>query len=425
MGDAAERKEDRLTQRLQAFLDRNPEAGLRHQEDEHAVVRPWGDEAMELAVDGEDDPLVDALNTVRLPPRFTAIWHEDAKAVEVIYTAIGVDSELRGRDFQFRFKGRDYRCAFEASSPTLILIALAWHPIGPSLTEHRNLDSFHFYEHTLKHQLPDSALEEGELISFWVYGAPSYEEDAMVELVRHINFHMKYFDRKVPRIVIHSRLQRPSENVTRDRYPTGVFPHKIGAKTINPYLLSLWESASQGDTLLRFLHYYQILEYAGFYYVENDILWSIKRLISAPDAPSKPQDTARKILDTMVADNVHEAQKIKEVLKACIDPVALWSEIEMESESFGGGTVLDGGFVMPEVVTKGMMLDQFEKDWVEKFSTALRNIRNALAHSREKRQATTITPTPRNREQLVPWLAPLSYAAASVMLYANLGMDDD
>ena len=425
MEDAVKREEDRLRERLQTFLDRNPEAGVRHQEDDCAVVRPWGDEAMELAIDGEDDPLIDALNAVRLPPRFTAIWHDDAKALEVIYTAIGVDSELRGRDFQFRFKGRDYRCAFEASSPALTLTALAWHPTGPSLTGHRNLDSFHFYEHTLKHQLPDAALQEGEPISFWIHGAPSYEEDAMVELVRHVNFHMKCFDRKMPSIVIHSRSQISPSSVVLSRYPTGDFPPKIAAKTINPYLLSLWESASQGDTLLRFLHYYQILEYAGFYYVENEMLWSIRRLIAAPDAPSKTESTARKILDTMVADNVHEAEKLKEVLRACIEPVTLWKEIEVEPDSFGGGIVLDGGFIMPEVFSKGMTLEQFEKDWVEKFSAALRKIRNALAHSRERRQATTITPTPRNREQLVPWLGPLSYSAASVMLYANLGIDDD
>ena len=74
--------------KLQPFLSRNPEADVRAGEREPSVSGLWGEEAIEIPLRSDDDKLLEALNAVRLPPRFTAIWHEDKKEFEVIFTVV-------------------------------------------------------------------------------------------------------------------------------------------------------------------------------------------------------------------------------------------------------------------------------------------------------------------------------------------------
>src|SRR6476620_9648041 len=55
------------------------------------VSQPWGDRSVALYIsDEEDDPdrraLADALNSVILPKRLTALYHIDQKVLEVIWT---------------------------------------------------------------------------------------------------------------------------------------------------------------------------------------------------------------------------------------------------------------------------------------------------------------------------------------------------
>ena len=73
-----------LRAKLQPFLARNPEADVRTVERETFVSRLWGEEAIEIPLHNDDEELFEALNAVRLPPRFTAIWHDDTKTFEVI-----------------------------------------------------------------------------------------------------------------------------------------------------------------------------------------------------------------------------------------------------------------------------------------------------------------------------------------------------
>ena len=421
MEEAGRTLESDLRAKLQPFLIQNPESDIEVKNKVPVIARPWGDDTIELRVPEESEFLVDALNAVRLPPRFTAIWHEDNKEFEIIFTAMPIEEELQSRGFEFRFGDHDYKCAFGLASQRLRSIALASRPLGPpSQTNYRNLQSFHILEHS-QEKHPDSRSEQyGDPTSFWISGIKEYNESYLIELARILNFYMGYFDRESPRILVHdvpARLRHPHP----ERYPSGEFPEIIQSRDIDQHLLSLWESASfpGGDVFLRFIHYYQILEYAAFYYVRDDLMQTIQRVLTAPDSAARPQAAARQILEAMVAERAQDETKITEVIRRCVDPDELWRELDNNRKAFSESVAMDGGFQLPAIMSASESLNDFKATWYSRYPSALQRIRNALVHARESRQSTMIAPTRSNQEMLLPWLGPLSLAAARVMVYSN------
>ena len=94
MDTLGEAQANYLRAKLQAFLSRNPEAEVRTGEREPSVIGPWGEESVEIPLHSDDEELFEALNAVRLPPRFTAIWHEDTIEFEVIFTVLEKENHL-------------------------------------------------------------------------------------------------------------------------------------------------------------------------------------------------------------------------------------------------------------------------------------------------------------------------------------------
>ena len=124
---------DELRERLQSFLIQNPETDIAPGLDGPAIKTPWGDESLELRLSPVDSSLIDTLNSVILPLRFSALWHEDSKALEIIYTAVPYDADLNERNFRFRFRDHDYSCSFETRKQQTDIyrsgIRSAW-PVG-------------------------------------------------------------------------------------------------------------------------------------------------------------------------------------------------------------------------------------------------------------------------------------------------------
>ncbi len=147
MDTLGEAQANYLRAKLQAFLSRNPEAEVKIGEPDPSVVRPWGEDSIEIPLSSDDDVLCEALNAVRLPPRFTAIWHEDTSDFEVIFTVLEKENRLLRRSFEFRYKGAHYQCSFGPSSTRLRAIARRARLAGrPSTSDYRNLLPFFRYE---------------------------------------------------------------------------------------------------------------------------------------------------------------------------------------------------------------------------------------------------------------------------------------
>jgi hypothetical protein len=155
-----------------------------------AITRPWGDESIQIRLPLDPAPLVNALNNIHLPERFTALWHDDTKEFEVIFTAYplrGPFSGLENRAFTLEHNGRIIACKYGQSSDALLMIAEHFTPIGMmTATFFRNLlfmKSFILAEKGQGVKIPDS-----KPISFWIKGIESWNEDIVLDLVNHLNF---------------------------------------------------------------------------------------------------------------------------------------------------------------------------------------------------------------------------------------------
>lgn len=150
---------DSARDRLATFLANNPASTvevIQIATEFVAVKAPWGDRSMALQVSGDD--LIDALNNVQLPERYTAIWHVDSKLLEVIFTPYPIPSEIADRAFAFKHNNLNCECSFGDSSERLLLIADNFRPIGASATSFRNLPAFRQYLRARKDktQIPGS-----------------------------------------------------------------------------------------------------------------------------------------------------------------------------------------------------------------------------------------------------------------------------
>lgn len=408
--------------RLQAFLTRNPEAEIRTAGLEPIVCRLWGEDDIEIPIPIEDVELFEALNAVRLPPRFTAIWHEDTKEFEVIYTVLTSNDPILQRRFVFLFRERRYNCSFEPSSTRLLTIAQRARSSSSRnrpLSYLRNLQFYYRYLQTSKESPESDYVKEQRPTSFWIRGIDTYDDDQVEDLVRSLNFYMYYFDRRTPRILINEEPVRPRRFVSMHPQRIDPFPETLSGQDIDRHLLLLWETAHIGDPFLRFLHYYQILEYAGFYHVRSQVRREVERALVAPETLSRPDKAALRIVNAISADRRPDNDKINAMVYDCVDVEEMWEVLQGSLEDFSEDVVMDGGFRLPALVSANANYEEFRQSW-KQFPIQLHKVRNALVHARESRQSTTIAPTPANRARLFPWLLPLSETAVRVMLYSRL-----
>lgn len=76
-----------LEQELATFFEKNPESDYDGDANSGSIIQPWGDDTVELAISNANDSLIGTLNSVYLPPHFTAILHLDSQDLEIIWGA--------------------------------------------------------------------------------------------------------------------------------------------------------------------------------------------------------------------------------------------------------------------------------------------------------------------------------------------------
>lgn len=327
---------------------------------------------------------------------------------------------VRSRSFAYQFKQHPYQCAFAPASEALTQIALCTRSLGPaSDANYRNLTSIRQFLKLRERPEGDSISKSYEVTSFWIRSCP-LPDDELVVLSKTLNFYMRYFDRATPVIVIHA----PSEPTTpfiKRRYARDTFPKGISAKVLDSFLLSLWEAASSStEQARRFVSFYQILEYAGFYYIRETVSRDLKRILGAPDITDQYREAVKDILDIMVDERQDDESKIDAVASQFVKPSHIWPDIEKNIAFFSQDTIFEGGLVIPKLVVQTWTCNDFETAWHPKLITALRQIRNALVHAREKRASKCIMSTRANQRLLGPWCLLIENIASQLMIYGDL-----
>lgn len=414
---------DLLKARLGAFLKANPHSDVIEFRSPHAflgIKKPWGDESLTIEIDDKNaDRIIDVLNNVTLPDRYTAIWHAETNEMEIIYTAYppGLTDDIETRKFTFKHKGRDYNCEYGAASERLMTIAEFFVPIAPAQTNYRNLLVFKGISRAISSG-KENELTKYKPLSFWIRGI-EWSEDLVLDLIMNLNFYMTYYDHRTPTILIHS--PESSTWSTGARYPLNSFPEKIVSRSIGDNLLRFWEASRSGDPIRRFLYNFLILEYASFYHVEESVKKNVRKLISSPTAMNNVNILTLDILEAVGEAKMDEHAKFNNLFGEIINPDLAWVELEKNIEFFCKPTQFDGGLTITALMKSGCTKDDFVallKNTA--FPTQLRRIRNALSHGKEPGKSTVILPTQRNFGLLQPWVAVIAAAAREVLLYGDV-----
>ena len=237
---------DQLSTIFADFLAGNPLSKIKRQAFEkdgpkQAIIeKPWGDSSLAIIIPDDPTSLASTLNNLRLPSRFSAIWHQDTKDLEIIWTAnplIPDAQEVSRRTFNFKYRTKEYACEFGPSSAGLKTLAMSLRQIGQSETGFRNTPSFR--------------LEGAQGHSFWIRNI-EFDEDQLLEFAPILNFYMTYYDSKTPHIFIHSPPKGSTNFKPQSRYVKGKFPKNIVAKEIDSNITHFWEASRYGDPARRF-----------------------------------------------------------------------------------------------------------------------------------------------------------------------------
>jgi hypothetical protein len=175
-----------------------------------------------------------------------------------------------------------------------------------------------------------------------------------------------------------------------------------------------------GDPVRRFLYNYQVLEYAAFFYIEDNIKREIKRALAAPHAMDDLNILTDQVIEALAESKISDPQKLDNLLKTVVKPELIWREIEPNLKVFSAPWKFDGGFLLQPITKDNWKADDFSVNWIPAFSNAVRSIRNALSHGREQRMTAVITPTTANFQKLQLWISPISLAAREVLHYRTL-----
>jgi hypothetical protein len=360
---------------LTEFLQSNPTSTVTEFSEPSSCVgikNLWGDES--IAIELNDDNIINALNNVVLPERYTAIWHKNTNRFEIIFTAYELNevySSLPGRHFSFVYQNKEYACKFDKSSSELLTIASHFFTVGPiTLSLHRNLGSFKKYSKLLEEgRSPGKAIP----ISFWIDGL-HWDENVVLRLVSHLNFYMAYYDAASPLIAVHSP---KAENIARQpqpRYLFEIFPNNIKAREIDDNILKYWEASRIGDPIRRFIYCYQIIEYAAVSAVEENIRKSIKKILLNPICADATNESTQRIIECVGESKLHDSQKIDNLIRESVDPLLIWREIENNISFYSKPIIFDGGFSLDPIARSGWNFDDFKVSGLTAVSSALRRI---------------------------------------------------
>lgn len=163
-----------VQQGLSKFLDKNPSASISTMEIPdvgklHRIDKPWGDATLALLLPHDPAQVFEMLNNLYLPERLSALWHQDAKDIEVIWTALPLakdQREIAGRKFFFQYGGKKYECEFGISSERLKELASLLMPTtNPSGTQFRNILSF---TRMIHQPVNEADKTQFEARSFWI-----------------------------------------------------------------------------------------------------------------------------------------------------------------------------------------------------------------------------------------------------------------
>lgn len=386
---------------LKGFIEQNPTVRVEKQNGNIVLFNLWDDDTFVCSYP-EDKDLSD-LNRIRLPNFLSAVQHLDKKLIEFIWAPVDKDHPILNRNFDFLYLQKNYTACFTIASEVLKTLAKGFTPIkSPSVTEYRNLRAFRDF-YNCPPYLSEYFKDKVPAV-FNVTG--DFENIDLISFAKTLNFHIHYFDRTSPFILIF-------DNYKREKYPLpclsekNQFPGIISSTSFDPILIDLFEVARKTvNTRLKFLFYYQVLEYCSYYHLNETLKKRLTTLMKKPDLISNASFYTRIIIEDFKDHfkNFDDSNRLEKLLLDFVQKADFRLEVSVNFAFFSKPHKFDGGFELDALVVKLEDFDIPGIELVKKVKRQLEKIRNVLVHIRESRENKVILPTERNSDFLRPYL---------------------
>ena len=301
---------------FELFLEHNPWSEVVPTSNEVVVKKPWGDDSFELAFPAAPEAFADdILRDLIMPPRFEGIYHVGSQTLELFFTQLAPADPLFNKAFQFIWRGTKFSCRYAESSPEAMLLAKHFRAQNPELdSEYRGLgriNRLRVFE--FLGELPEELRETVGThapVSFFVEGLRTFVESDTVALAKHLNLYMSYFWRRTPVVLIRDVSPQELGTLPAPR-PTSMadLPPAISASEVDPAVLDLLLTARTGSARLRFIQYYQVLEYAAFYWTEESVRAAVRRIMAAPDLLTRLEEYVPRVIDALAPTRANDDQQ--------------------------------------------------------------------------------------------------------------------
>lgn len=390
---------------LDNFIKGHPKAQLSLEEESIRVDSFWGNDwFFEFSI--QDRKIIETLNKISIIQEFDAIFLGKRKA-EFFYGLLDPndedEKELIDRKFEVYIEGLKYVCEWKQPSKEYLTVVENIKRSPESKGDYANqLNSYNFYKNPDK--LPEKMqkyYKDKIQYNFTVRLPKDYSSLDLVTVFNHINFSMRYYDRSSPTIEIREKTSVDiSTKIKPIKYLEGHFPEKIAVGKLDENCLKLLDVARVSNPRQAFLYYYQIFEYAGYYYVEEKMKKKVVGLLKDPALINCFDDKIEGLLTLFSDLNHNDDVKMRRVIEECCDPDSIWKEVELRSEQLSTTMVFDGGFELKPLISKDISQETWSSMWMPKTFDTFTKIRNCIVHARERRENRVILPTESNTVKL-------------------------
>ncbi len=394
---------------MEKLIKKYKDVKITQTEDEKIHIHNlWNDDSFFLRFDKEEN--LEFLNNFEFPQELMAMYSKEENFLEIFASPINPDFDLIKRSFKFYYKGTEFICSWKTPTEYFKKIAKAFREDKEeSKTSYRNLRQFRdFYRIDELPSFMSKYLEDKKPFNFFIEGDLSVIEDKLIEFCKTLNFYMNYFERLTPNIQIFPKTH-DKENYNLPCYTIfDTFPSEINAVEIDDILLEIISVAhNTNDIRLSFIFYYQILEYASYYFLKSDIKYKLITLLKRPDISFKSEEYSKNIIEEF--KNHFKQNDDKAKLDTLISEHITISDIKLELQNnmpyYSKKIEFDGGYVVdPIVKNETVDIDQLADSTIKSIKENIVGIRNSLVHLRESRENKVILPTAKNDDLLIPYL---------------------
>jgi len=404
---------------LENFQNNNSTVLIENKGETVLISNAWEDNSLELVIRTAD---LSYLEDIVLYKEFAAIYFKSSKTFEFIFDVIDKNSEVIGRNFKFSFKGNQYRAEYKAPTKVFEIIAKSFlKKTDESVSDYRNLKRFKKYYDYLETKEDKSKISNYTPVNFFIQGdsLSLLTTSELISLFKHVNFYMNYYDRNTPFIVIFDE----DKMYTSDEHnnPTLAFPKEINICQIDNTLLDLFQTAKTANSVrLKYLFYYQVLEYCSYYYLKDELRHKLKMIVKQPDLVSDSDKYVQKLIDELKDSikNDRDELQMERVITSYCNYDDIKNELLANGDFFTKELQFDGGFILKKLFNKVEDINNPPTDILTSIRARIDKLRNVMVHVRESRENKVILPTRHNTDLLIPYMF-LIRRIAEVVAYSH------